>query len=151
MQEKATYWYNKKYFGFLNLERLLWIALIGFGLFYYFRYQTVTEIETADIQVIDSNGSNVSLNQLIGDKPTVVHFYASWCGPCLKELPALSEFAVSDEGRQLRKTQCLSKALWNEHISSSSVKRTWNSFHSSYIYIQQLKIGILSSWTIALG
>jgi thiol-disulfide isomerase/thioredoxin len=88
-------WYNRKILGFLNLERLLWITLIIVGIFYYFRYQTVTKIETADIQMQDTNGSTVSLNQYIGDKPTVVHFYASWCGPCLKELPMLAEHAHS--------------------------------------------------------
>ncbi|MFM9422286.1 MAG: TlpA family protein disulfide reductase [Bacteroidota bacterium] len=101
MKNEVIHWYNKKYFGFLNLERMLWIALIGFGLFYYFRYQTVTEIETADIQLLDANGTTVSLNQLIADRPTVVHFYASWCGPCLQELPSMSEFAHSTDGKDV--------------------------------------------------
>jgi cytochrome c biogenesis protein CcmG/thiol:disulfide interchange protein DsbE len=97
-----TNWYNRKYFGFLNLERLLWILLIGAGLFYYFRYQTVTAIETADIQMQDAQGNTISLNQLIANKPTVVHFYASWCGPCLQELPEMSAFANSAEGQNIQ-------------------------------------------------
>ncbi len=42
------------------------------------------------VQVQDILGNNVSLSQRISG-PTVVHFYASWCGPCLAEMRELAE------------------------------------------------------------
>ncbi len=39
-----------------------------------------------DFTVLDSSGKEVSLSDFRG-KPTVVNFWASWCGPCKREMP----------------------------------------------------------------
>ena len=43
-----------------------------------------------NFQVYDREGNPVELSQFIG-KPIVLNFWASWCGPCKKEMPDFNE------------------------------------------------------------
>ncbi|MFM2227197.1 MAG: hypothetical protein RL664_540 [Bacteroidota bacterium] len=93
-------WYSRKFARVLSIERLLWLALIGAGVFMYFRYKTVPTLEQDSILVFDSAGGQHKLAELTGGA-TVVHFYASWCGPCLRELPEIKAFMETPVGRQI--------------------------------------------------
>lgn len=44
------------------------------------------------------DGSQLTLADLAG-QPVVVNFWASWCGPCAKEAPALQNVADAYDGR----------------------------------------------------
>ena len=47
-------------------------------------------------QVFDMNSENLVF---LGDKPTIVDFTASWCGPCQRISPILEELAKEYEGQ----------------------------------------------------
>jgi thiol-disulfide isomerase/thioredoxin len=47
-------------------------------------------IEAPNFTVQDPDGNAVELNDLKG-KPIVLNFWASWCPPCIKELPIFDE------------------------------------------------------------
>jgi thiol-disulfide isomerase/thioredoxin len=46
----------------------------------------------------DPAGNEVSLKNFAG-KPTLVNLWASWCAPCVKELPTLDKLAQAEDGR----------------------------------------------------
>ena len=46
----------------------------------------------------DPKGSETSLAAFAG-KPTLVNLWASWCAPCIKELPTLDSLARSEGGK----------------------------------------------------
>lgn len=48
----------------------------------------------------DLNGKPQSLAQWKG-KPLLVNFWASWCAPCVSEMPELSELAAKDGGKHV--------------------------------------------------
>jgi thiol-disulfide isomerase/thioredoxin len=47
----------------------------------------------------DLSGKPQALSQWKG-KPLLVNFWASWCGPCVQEMPELSELAAKDGGKR---------------------------------------------------
>jgi thiol-disulfide isomerase/thioredoxin len=93
-------WYNRKFAKILSVERILWASLIVTTIFFIFRYKTVPSLEQDSIVVTDRSGVQHKLSELTAGN-TVVHFYASWCGPCLKELPEIQTFMNTPLGKQI--------------------------------------------------
>jgi peroxiredoxin len=46
-----------------------------------------------DFQITADNGKSVSLNNF-GGKLLVLNFWATWCPPCVEEMPSLNQFAA---------------------------------------------------------
>jgi thiol-disulfide isomerase/thioredoxin len=55
------------------------------------------------IKLPDLDGSVVDLATLAGGRPLLVNVWASWCGPCIQEMPELDRFAAvqGDHGVQV--------------------------------------------------
>ena len=51
-----------------------------------------------DITFNDPDGNPTTLKAFAG-KPTLVNLWASWCAPCVKELPTLDRLARAEQGR----------------------------------------------------
>ncbi|WP_265528401.1 TlpA family protein disulfide reductase [Sphingomicrobium marinum] len=49
-----------------------------------------------DIAVTDPDGEQTTLGEIAGGEPILVNLWASWCAPCVKELPTL--LALSERG-----------------------------------------------------
>lgn len=52
----------------------------------------------ADFGVIDAKGDHVRLSDFAGT-PVIVNFWATWCPPCLRELPAFDKVAAEYDGK----------------------------------------------------
>ncbi|MDR2325709.1 MAG: TlpA family protein disulfide reductase [Acidovorax sp.] len=52
------------------------------------------------LQLQTPDGAPLALQQFAG-KPLLVNFWATWCPPCVRELPMLSAFAQQQPGLQL--------------------------------------------------
>jgi thiol-disulfide isomerase/thioredoxin len=50
----------------------------------------------------DDKGVQQALSQWQGKKPLVVNFWAPWCGPCVEEMPELSELQKSELGKNVQ-------------------------------------------------
>lgn len=61
-----------------------WFFLIALAVYWGYR-KWPHEISISEIQ-IERDGQMVPVT-LKGDSALVVHYFASWCGPCMKELP----------------------------------------------------------------
>ena len=75
------------------------------------------------IEVTDANFEEIVLQS---DKPVLVDFWASWCGPCIQFLPDLQAFYKKYKGSQL---QILGVSLdddqnaWKQTVKSHNI--TW--------------------------
>lgn len=93
-------WYTRKFARILSVERILWTLLVCSGVFFFIRYKTVPTLAQDEIIVTDSLNVQHKLSELTAGN-TIVHFYASWCGPCLRELPEIKAFMQSPLGQQI--------------------------------------------------
>ena len=47
------------------------------------------------LQLTDLDGQRVTLPNSHAGRPLLINFWASWCGPCIKEMPELDRFATA--------------------------------------------------------
>ena len=92
--------YTRKFARILTVERILWIAILCVSVFFVLRYKTVQTLQQDSVVVTDRSGVQHKLSELTSGI-TMVHFYASWCGPCLKELPEIQKFMNTPLGKQI--------------------------------------------------
>lgn len=57
-------------------------------------------MQAPDFTVYDQAGNAVNLSDFVG-KPTIVNFWASWCGPCKSEMPDFEE-AYGEYGEEIQ-------------------------------------------------
>lgn len=69
----------------------------------------------SDISLHDMNGKVWTLSALRG-KWILVNFWATWCGPCLEEMPGLERFSHSSTARRM-----VILAISESHVSHKKI------------------------------
>lgn len=63
-----------------------------------------------DLQLMQPDGRQMALSSLRG-KPVLVNFWATWCPPCVREMPLINQFAQSQAARGTHAVQVLGIAV----------------------------------------
>lgn len=58
----------------------------------------VPEGDPLDIEYTDVDGTTATLRERLGNQPLVVNFFASWCPPCVAEMPDFEAVSQDLEG-----------------------------------------------------
>ena len=96
----------------------LLLSSLGYGI----ELKKGDTVPTFNLNLLDSpEGPPINLRKLLkSNKPVILSFYATWCVPCLVEIPILQE---------IKKTNALDKMVLvnNSRLSIQSVtKREWD-------------------------
>jgi thiol-disulfide isomerase/thioredoxin len=82
----------------MSRNKIVIAALFAAGLavaaFLYHKYRVAPEVAFNALQLEDLNGRAVDL-QSFRDKDLILNFFATWCGPCVREMPELQKTADS--------------------------------------------------------
>lgn len=56
-------------------------------------------IPAPDFVILDAEGTEVKLSDRVGERPIVLNFWASWCGPCKAEMPDFDQLFREYDGK----------------------------------------------------
>ena len=84
-------------------------------------------VDAPNFELPDAAGHTVSLREQKGH-PVLVNFWATWCPPCVEEVPSLEAMAANIEGTDLR-------------ILAVSVDDDWAAIRK--FFVKGTKIGVL--------
>ena len=126
----------RKYIFTVVIPLFFVLAVAGF---LYKRYRIPPSIDLPVIALTDLSGHQVSLSSYAGH-PLFISFFATWCGPCMRELPELADLQSKLSDQKLRivcicdepieKLQALQERFGDRLILLHSEK----SFHDIKIY-----------------
>jgi peroxiredoxin len=82
---------------------------------------------TPDFQLLDASGKSVSLRDQRGH-PVMLNFWATWCPPCVDEVPSVEDMARTIDGTDMR-------------LLAVSVDEDWDAIRR--FFVKGTKIGVL--------
>jgi peroxiredoxin len=113
--------------------------ILGIAGFLYKRYRIPPGLDLPVIPLTDLRGQRVSLSSYTG-QPLFLSFFATWCGPCMRELPELADLKSKLTNQKLQviciseepveKLQNLQAQLGDKLLFLHSEKR----FHDIGVY-----------------
>jgi thiol-disulfide isomerase/thioredoxin len=77
-----------------KIKKWGWFLLVAIPISFYIYRSVPKNIQINEIP-IQSNDLKTAALTLSNDSATLIHFFAHWCGPCMKELPLLKRNLTS--------------------------------------------------------
>jgi len=72
---------------------LIFIFFMGLSINLFLTTKKTTNISwIASERLSDINGRMLEINNVSGKRYTILNFWATWCAPCVEEMPMLSKF-----------------------------------------------------------
>lgn len=123
------------------LNYVLTVAIIAFAIYQYTKYRVAPKVKLEKLELVDLNGNHFDVNAL-GGKPVFINFFATWCGPCNQEMPALEMM------KQKFGTDVIFLAISDEDMGR--IRSFQNRYHSTFLFLQlqQKTLGNLGIRTI---
>lgn len=87
---------NKSFFKY-GLYSGLGLSIIV-GLSFYLLFLKTPTIELSKINFTDINGNLIDQKMLL-EKPLVINYWATWCKPCIEEMPAFETLSKKYKGK----------------------------------------------------
>ena len=82
--------------------------------------------DAVEFDITDINGKELQFTNILGNgKVTYIDFWATWCGPCKKEIPYLAKLATEYEGKNIRMVSIsidTDKNAWIKKINEDNPK-----------------------------
>jgi peroxiredoxin len=104
--------------------KLIYLIILALPLLFTSKPKAVSQTPFPAFEYPDTAGKKVSLNSVKGKKATLIVFWASWCAPCRKEIPALKMLYSNYKAKGLsvvsvsvdEKMAAWKKAVSQEHM-----------------------------------
>lgn len=87
--------------AFILVLTLYWMPALASGGMSFVSLAKSNSESVSALELTDINSKPIELNNFHG-KVTLIHFWATWCVPCLKELPELQNLSEKFRNRGLR-------------------------------------------------
>lgn len=87
---------NKLFFKYGLYSGLVFSIIIGLSI--YFVFIKTPTIELSKLNLTDINGNLIDQKTLV-EKPLVINYWATWCKPCVEEMPAFEELSKKYKGQ----------------------------------------------------
>ncbi|MCR5313737.1 MAG: TlpA family protein disulfide reductase [Bacteroidaceae bacterium] len=82
--------------------------------------------DAIDFKIADADGKELQFTNILGNgKVTYIDFWATWCGPCKREIPFLAKLAEEYEGKNIRVVSIsidADKKAWVKKINEDKPK-----------------------------
>lgn len=98
----------------LIVKKIVPYLIIGILLagFYFYRYKRAPDLTLEVIYVENNQGITTSLTEA-AKSANVIHFYASWCGPCMREMQILQKEYANLVSKGI-KIICVTDDTWDK-------------------------------------